>query len=73
MKYVIRYQETVQSVNKITIEVENENIGEKIEDALYDKAPKCNSTQDILISLDEMGAKVEEVCEGEENVKYEIL
>lgn len=73
MKYTIRYQETVKRVNRITIEVENENKGEKIADALYDKVPKCNSPQDILIGLHEIGIKVTEVCEGAEDVKYEIL
>ena len=72
MKYEIEYEEIIRRINSVTIEVKDEDEGEDIADELYDKARNFNHPDDIFASLDDMGVKVVETCEGAEECEYEI-
>ena len=72
MKYEIEYEETIKRINSVTIEVEDEGEGEDIADELYDKARDFNHPDDIFVALNNMGVKVVETCEGDEDCEYEI-
>ena len=73
MKYIIDYEEVVQKINSITIEVKDESEGDEIADKLEDKARNFNHPDDIFDALQDMGVKVVDTCEGAEDFEYEIL
>lgn len=72
MKYEIEYEETIKRINSVTIEVEDKDEGEDVADELYDKARNFNHPDDIFVALNNMGVKVVETCEGDEDCEYEI-
>ena len=72
MKYEIEYEETIKRINSVTIEVKDKDEGEDVADELYDKARNFNHPDDIFVVLNNMGVKVVETCEGDEDCEYEI-
>lgn len=72
MKYIIEYEEIVKRINSVIIEVDSEVEGKYIVDELNDSARDFNHPDDIFIALDDMGVKVTDTCEGNENREYEI-
>lgn len=72
MKYEIKYTETIEKLNTVSIEVESEERGEEIAEELYEKARHYNHPDDIFCDLNDMGVKVIEKCEGAEDCEYEI-
>ena len=72
MKYIIEYEEIVKRINSVIIEVDSEVEGKYIADELNDSARDFNHPDDIFITLDDMGVKIIETCEGAEYCEYEI-
>lgn len=73
MQYTIEYEETVTRINSITIEVESEEEGDEIVEALGKNAGRYDHPDDIFFDLSNMGVKVVETCEGVEDCHYEIM
>ena len=72
MKYIIEYEEIVKRINSVIIEVDSEVEGKYIADELNDSARDFNHPDDIFIALDDMGVKITDTYEGDENREYEI-
>lgn len=72
MKYVIEYEEKVRRINSITIEVNNEDQGEKIADKLYEEQENFDHPDCIFEELHSMGIKILGTLEGAESCEYEI-
>ena len=73
MKYIIDYEEVIQKINSVTIEVEDEFEGDEIADKLEDNARNFKHPDDIFDALRDMGVEVIETCEGAEDCEYDIL
>lgn len=72
MKYVIEYEEVIRRTNSITIEVEDEDVGDDVVNELYYNSIKYDHPDCIFDDLRDMNVKIIDSCQGAENCEYEI-
>jgi hypothetical protein len=72
MKYKIEIKEIVSKYNVYTIEVENEEEGEEIAEALEQYVEDASHPDDIPHAFAVVGANLVEIVEGAEDAEYEM-
>ena len=72
MEYKIEYEETVKRVKEITIEVDNEEEGKEIADALWDESDMYEKPKDIKTALEMMDIKILREDTKQETYKCDV-
>lgn len=74
VRYIdVAYEEVITRRNLITIEVENEDQGELIENKIIENQTDYDHPDCIFEDLHSMNVEVAEVCQGAKECEYEIL
>lgn len=72
MEFKIEYEERINRVNNVTVDVKSEDEGELLTEKLYEAASNWDHPDCIFEALGEMGVPIIDKCIGTEDVEYEI-